>query len=61
MENVESIRKNMLNCHKKYLEKLSITNYIGIKDQWRSKRGASGGTRLGAQALGAHQHTFYSH
>jgi len=27
--------------------------------QWRSKgRGASGGTRPGAQALGAHQHTF---
>jgi len=24
-------------------------------------RGASGGTRPGAQALGAHQHTFCSH
>jgi len=28
--------------------------------QWRSK-GASGGTRPGAQALGAHQHAFCSH
>jgi len=29
-------------------------------DMWRSKGrgGASGGTRPGAQALGAHQHTF---
>jgi len=26
-----------------------------------SKERASGGTRPGAQALGAHQHTFYSH
>jgi len=24
-------------------------------------QGASGGTRCGSQALGAHQHTFYSH
>jgi len=29
--------------------------------QWRSKGGASGGMRPGAQALRAHQHTFCKH
>jgi len=30
-------------------------------NQWRSNGRASGGTRPGAQVLGAHQHTFCSH
>jgi len=39
-----------------------LIGYITALWQWRSKGGgkgaASGGTRPGAQALGAHQHTF---
>jgi len=31
------------------------------RGHWRSKGGASGGTRPDTQALGAHQHTFCSH
>jgi len=32
-----------------------------ISPQWRSKEGASGGTRPGARLLVAYQHTFCSH
>jgi len=37
-----------------------LVKYPLIKNLWRS-RGASAGTHLGAQALGAHQYTFCSH
>jgi len=62
-----SILISCFTCNKLLQKPKILTTHYGLDCanycQWRSKGrgGASGGTRPGAKALGAHQHAFCSH